>query len=97
MLVITVVVGVWATARAVTLGTRVLATRRGFADGEPSLSALCSSSSPAWRSSPNTTGSVRHVALIIGSLMALDGVTELMLAVDGRRRGTGRHVPVLTS
>jgi uncharacterized membrane protein HdeD (DUF308 family) len=97
VLVITVVVGVWAIARAVTLGTNILATRRELRPWRILLVPAVLELVAGVALFATTAGSVGRVALIIGSLMVLDGVTELMLAVDGRRRGTHTHVPVPTS
>ena len=97
VLVITVVVGVWAIARGVTLGTNILATRRELRPWRILLVPAVLELVAGVALFATTAGSVGRVALIIGSLMVLDGVTELMLAVDGRRRGTHTHVPVPTS
>ena len=97
VLVITVVVGVWVIARAVTLGTNILATRRELRPWRILLVPAVLELVAGVALLASTAGSVRRVALIIGSIMVLEGVTELILAVDGRRRGTHRHVPVPTS
>jgi uncharacterized membrane protein HdeD (DUF308 family) len=97
VLVITVVVGVWGITRAVTLGTNIIATRREVRGWRILLVPAVLELAAGVALFANTAGSVRLVALIIGSFMVLDGVTELMLAVDGRRRGTHRHAPLPTS
>ncbi len=43
------------------------------------------------------SGSVRDVAVIIGALMILDGVTELLLAFDAKRHDGRVSVPVVAT
>jgi uncharacterized membrane protein HdeD (DUF308 family) len=85
LLVIVVVVGVWTIARAVTLGTNLLATRHQ----RPHVHLLIVPPSLELAGGlilfARASGTVGEVAVIIGALMIVEGVTELLLAFDGKR------------
>jgi uncharacterized membrane protein HdeD (DUF308 family) len=83
LLVIVVVVGVWTSARAVTLGTNILATRHQHVRVlivPPTLELA-----GALVLFARASGSVDEVAVIVGALMIVEGVTELLLAFDVKR------------
>jgi uncharacterized membrane protein HdeD (DUF308 family) len=97
VLVLVVVVGVWAIARAVTVITTNLATRSEHPRWRlilaPSLLELVLGAALFARSS----GSVRDVAVIIGAVMILEGVKELGTAVGTMRNESPRGSAVAAS
>jgi uncharacterized membrane protein HdeD (DUF308 family) len=97
LIVIEVVVGVWTIARAVTLATNLLATRHDHSHVRLLLVPPVVEIAGAVTLLARGSGSVRDVAIIIGALMIIDGVTELLLAVEATRHGRRGAVPVVAS
>jgi hypothetical protein len=52
---------------------------------------------PRKRAVARASGSVRDLAVIIGAVMIIDGVTELLLAIDAKRHGGRGVVPLVAS
>jgi uncharacterized membrane protein HdeD (DUF308 family) len=97
LLVIVVVVGVWTVIRAVTLGTNILATRRLHSHVRLLLIPPVVEVAAAVLLFARAPGTVREVAVIIGAVMMIDGVTELLLAMEAKRQGGRAASPLLTS
>jgi uncharacterized membrane protein HdeD (DUF308 family) len=85
-LVIVVVVGVWIVTRAVTLGATILATNEDHR--RPPLLVVLPALELAGGIAlfARASGRVRDVAVVIGVLMILDGITELLFALEAKRR-----------
>ncbi len=97
VIVIVVVAGVWTITRAVTLGTNLLATRHQHPHLRlllvPPVVEIVGGVTLFARAS----GSARDVAVIIGVLMIVDGVTELVVAIEAKRHGRRGALPLVAS
>jgi uncharacterized membrane protein HdeD (DUF308 family) len=97
VIVIVGVVGIWTITRAVTLGTNILATRRQHPHLRLLLVPPVVELAAGVMLFARTSGSVRDVAVIIGALMIVDGVTELLLAIEAKHHGRRGAVPLVAS
>jgi uncharacterized membrane protein HdeD (DUF308 family) len=98
VIVIVVVVGVWTITRAVTLGTNILATRRQHPHLRLLLVPPVVELAGGLILFARASGSVRDVAVVIGALMIVDGITELLLAIEAQRHaGRGPESLVASS
>jgi uncharacterized membrane protein HdeD (DUF308 family) len=97
VLVIVVVVGVWTIARAVTLGTNILATRHQHPHVRLLLVPPLLELAVGVVLFAHASGTVGDVAVIAGTLMIVEGVTELVLAIDAKRHDERGVVPKVAS
>jgi uncharacterized membrane protein HdeD (DUF308 family) len=95
--VIVVVVGIWTITRAISLGTNIVATRRQHPHVRLLLAPPLVELAGGVILFARVSGSVRDVAVIIGTLMIIDGVTELPLVIETHRHGRGLAVPLVVS
>jgi uncharacterized membrane protein HdeD (DUF308 family) len=97
VLVIVVVVGVATITRAVTLGTNLLATRRQHPHTRLLLVPPVLELAGALVLFARASGSVADVAVVIGALVILEGVTELLFAFEAKRDERRGAVPLVAS
>jgi len=97
VLVIVVVVGVWTIARAVTLGTNILATRHQHPHVRLLLVPPVLELAGGLVLFARASGSVRDIAIIAGAVMIVEGVTELLFAIETTRRDRRGAVPSVAS
>jgi uncharacterized membrane protein HdeD (DUF308 family) len=97
LLVVVVVVSVWAISRGVTLATNILATRGEHRRWRLFVGSAVLEAALGVTLFARVSGDAPDVAMIIAALMIVDGVTELVIAIDAQRNGASKRAALVAS